>query len=135
MHVDLGKLELSSAWIASDPTARWRVALAVCEAGGAESSALVYFELDAGCRLPRHVDSAEEIMVVLSGSGVSTVGQRRFDVAVGQLVRIPELVPHELRNSGSTMLSAVGFFASAAPTSTFDEPVMPIGARVRGTRR
>ena len=135
MHVDLDTLELRSAWLASDPTARWHVSLAVSGATGAESSALVYFKLDAGCRLPRHVDSAEEIMVVLSGSGMSTVGERRLDVRAGQLVRIPQLVPHELRNTGSTSLAAVGFFASAAPTSTFDEPVMPLGGRVRGMRR
>ena len=62
----------------------------------------------------------------------------RLNVALseaGGVVVIPQEAPHEIRNSGTGVLGGVGFFATASPASTFDEPVMPGGTRVRGTTR
>jgi mannose-6-phosphate isomerase-like protein (cupin superfamily) len=58
-----------------------------------------------------------------------------LELGAGGVVPIPQQTPHELRNSGPGVLCAVGFFATASPVSTFDEPVMPGGTRVRGTTR
>jgi mannose-6-phosphate isomerase-like protein (cupin superfamily) len=63
------------------------------------------------------------------------VAEDELDVGAGGMVTIPTQAPHELRNSGPGVLRAVGFFATASSVSTFDEPVMPGGMRVRGTTR
>ena len=135
MQVAFDALELRDAWLSSEPSARWRLNVALSETNGTESSSLIYFELDPECRLPRHTDSAEEIVLVLSGSAVAKVAERELAVGAGGVVVIPQQAPHELRNSGPGVLRAVGFFATASPVSTFDEPVMPGGTRVRGTTR
>jgi quercetin dioxygenase-like cupin family protein len=135
MQIAFDALELRDAWLDSDPSARWRLNVALSETNGTESSSLIYFELDPECRLPRHTDSAEEIVLVLSGSAVAKVAERELAVAADAVVVIPQQAPHELRNSGPGVLRAVGFFATASPVSTFEEPVMPAGTRVRGTTR
>jgi quercetin dioxygenase-like cupin family protein len=135
MHVAFDALELRDAWLDSDPSARWRLNVALSETTGTESSSLIYFELDPGCRLARHTDSAEEIVLILSGSAIARVAERELEVGAGGVVAIPQHAPHEIRNSGPGVLRGVGFFATASPVSTFDEPVMPGGTRVRGTTR
>jgi quercetin dioxygenase-like cupin family protein len=135
MHVAFDALELSDAWLDSDPSARWRLNVAFSELTGTESCSLICFELDPGCRLARHTDSAEELVLVLTGSAIARVGERERAVEAGGVVAIPQQAPHEVRNSGPGVLRAVGFFATASPVSRFDEPVMPGGTRVRGTTR
>lgn len=135
MQLAFDALELRDAWLDSDPSARWRLNVALSETTGTASCSLIYLELDPGCRLPRHTDSAEEIVLILSGSAIATVPPRELDVDAGGVVVIPQQAPHELRNNGSGVLRAVGFFATASPVSTFDEPVMPGGTRVRDTTR
>jgi hypothetical protein len=58
-----------------------------------------------------------------------------LNVDAGGVATIPQQARHELRNSGPGVLRAIGFFATASPVSTFDEPVMPGGTRVRGRTR
>lgn len=135
MQVAFGALELRDAWLDSDPSARWRLNVALSEAAGTESCSLIYFELDPGCRLPRHTDSTEELVLILSGSAIVKVAEGELNVDAGAVATIRQQAPHEVRNSGPGVLRAVGFFATASPVSTFDEPVMPGGTRVRGTTR
>jgi mannose-6-phosphate isomerase-like protein (cupin superfamily) len=115
MQVAFDALELRDAWLDSDASARWRLHLALGETTGTQSCSLIYFELDPGCRLPRHTDSAEEIVLILSGSAVVKIAEYQLDVEADGLVVIPQDAPHELRNSGPTVLRAVGFFATASP--------------------
>ncbi len=135
MQVAFDALELRDAWLDSDPSARWRLNVPLSEMTGTESCSLIYFELDPGCRLPRHTDSAEEIVLVLAGSVLARVAERELQVGAGGVVVIPREAPHEIRNSGPAVLRAIGFFATASPVATFDEPVMPGGTRIRGTTR
>ncbi len=135
MQLAFDALELRDAWLDSDPSARWRLNVALSERTGTASCSLIYLELDPGCRLPRHTDSAEEIVLILSGSATARVAESELDVDAGGVVVIPRETPHEIHNIGPRVLRAVGFFATASPVSTFDEPVMPGGTRVRGTTR
>lgn len=48
----------------------------------------------------------------------------------GALALIPALVRHGVRNAVSDILRCIGFFASAAMLTTFDEPLTPIDSRV-----
>ena len=133
MQVAVDELELQPGWLDSDPAARWRLAVALARDAGTESCSLMYLELEPGCRLPRHIDSAEELVLVLSGSATVTIGGRDLQVADNGVAVVPQEVPHEVRNTGSDVLRVVGFYAAASPVSTFEEPVMPNGERVRET--
>ena len=135
MQIAFDALELRDSWLDSDPSARWRLNVALSETNGAESCSLIYFELDPGCRLPRHTDSAEELVLILCGSVVARVAERELEARAGGAVVMPKEAPHEVRNGGAGVLRAVGFFATGSPVSTFDEPVMPGGTRVRGATR
>jgi quercetin dioxygenase-like cupin family protein len=129
---DLPRLELRDAWLEDDPAARWRVARPTL---GAAASALVYFELDPGCRLGRHRDSAEETLVVLAGRVEFRVEESPpIEHEPGGVVVVPAGRPHAVRNAGPGVARAIGVFAAPRVTSTFDAPVMPEGTRVRGGR-
>ena len=80
MHVAFDALELRDAWLDSDSSARWRLNVALSEITGTESCSLIYFELDPGCRLARHTDSAEEIVLVLTGSAIARLAERELEV-------------------------------------------------------
>jgi quercetin dioxygenase-like cupin family protein len=67
LYADPEKLELSDAWQEGDPAARWRSGPGHSSSSGAQSSGSSLLEVDPGCRLPRHTDSAEETIVILSG--------------------------------------------------------------------
>ena len=58
------------------------------------------------------------------------VGDERGVVTAGDLAVIPAMVPHAVRNIGEDTLKVVGFFSEPDVTSTFDEPVQPIGESV-----
>jgi quercetin dioxygenase-like cupin family protein len=121
------QLELVQGWIDSDPRARWRVNFPVNKAAGAAGSAVVYFELQPGDRLATHTDSAEEVLYIVSGIAEAEVGDERGMVEAGDLAVIPAMVPHGLRNAGDEPVKVVGFFAEAEITSTFGEPIYPMG--------
>jgi hypothetical protein len=88
MQVAFDALELREAWLDSDPSARWRLNLALSETTGTKSCSLIYFELDPGCRLPRHIDGAEEILLILSGSAALKVAApARGSAAMPQTIR------------------------------------------------
>lgn len=126
-------LELVEAWYEDDPTMRVRVDFPFFLGTGTASTAVVYFELEPGCRLGEHTDSAEEILLVMQGTGEATVGGERGGLSAGEMAVVPAMVPHALANTGEETLRVVGFFSSNVVVSTFDRPLMPFGQRVVGT--
>jgi quercetin dioxygenase-like cupin family protein len=122
---------LSLADVASpaDPSLGSRFALPIYAATGSAATAVVYFEVAPGKRLGRHTDSSEEVIYVVEGDGEVTVGDERAAVSTGTLAVVPALVPHDVRNTGSTPLKIVGFFAGSALMHAFFEPMLP-GAEV-----
>ena len=134
MHTaDLDHLELIDAWYEHDPAMRIRVNFPFCAATGAESSAVVYFEIEPGHYLGTHTDSAEEIVLILAGTVEASLGEERGLLAAGQSALIPAMVPHGIRNVGDETARCVGFFSAAIVASTFDQPMMPFGQQVVGT--
>jgi quercetin dioxygenase-like cupin family protein len=119
--------ELSDAWIEGDESARWR-STAGPVGDGSGSSVL---EVDPGCRLPRHTDSAEELVVVVSGKASVRVGGEQSEVTAGGVALVPECVPHEVRNAGDEVLRFVAVYASDDVTTTYEEDVQPDGGRER----
>jgi quercetin dioxygenase-like cupin family protein len=119
--------ELSDSWIDGDDTARWRsTAGAVGEGSG--SSLL---EVPPGCRLPRHTDSAEETIVVVSGRAKVDVGGETSEVAAGEVALVPKDVPHEVHSTGDETLRFAAVYASNDVTTTYEDEVQPDGSRER----
>ena len=135
---DPADLELTENWIDGDPDAHWRDAFPYApEAPGATDVAareltVVYFELDPGRHLGTHVDSAEEVFVVLEGEVEATAGDETTALAAGEMTLVPAMVPHSVANVGDGVARVVGVFPTSAVTSTFDERVEPFGTRVFG---
>jgi mannose-6-phosphate isomerase-like protein (cupin superfamily) len=119
--------ELSDAWVEGDDSARWR-----SSAGPVgESSGVSLLEVDPGCGLARHTDSAEELVVVVSGNAAVTVGDETTEVGTGGVAVVPECVPHEVRNAGDEPLRFVAVYASNEVTTTYEADVQPDGGRER----
>jgi quercetin dioxygenase-like cupin family protein len=131
LTVKTTELDLMRVWFDSEPdSARARVTFPINKWAGSRDSAVVYFELEPGDRLPLHTDSAEEILYLVAGEAEAEVGNERGRLATGDLAVIPAMVPHGLVNNGDQTVKVVGFFSESEITSSFDEPIQPIGAAV-----
>ena len=130
---DLTNLDLVEAWYEQTPEMRIRVSFPFFAATGNESTAAVYFEIEPGHFLGTHTDSAEEIVLVLSGDVEASLGEETGRLSSGQAVLIPAMMPHGVRNIGEVTARCVGFFSAATLESTFDQPLMPFGTQVAGT--
>jgi quercetin dioxygenase-like cupin family protein len=91
---------LSEAWVEGDETARWSSAAGLGPSDGASHSGSSVLEVGPGCRLPRHTDSAEETIAVVSGRALVTVGEQSCELEPGGLALVPADTSHEVRNAG-----------------------------------
>jgi quercetin dioxygenase-like cupin family protein len=64
----LDELELDDFAVGDDPTAEARLALPISAATGSPNT-VVYLEVDPGKRIASHTHTADEIFVVLQGTG------------------------------------------------------------------
>jgi quercetin dioxygenase-like cupin family protein len=126
-------LELADAWIEGDPKARWRSASGHQPSDGAQSSGSSLLEVDPGCELGVHTDSAEETIVVLSGVAEVVVGNETARVPAGGLALVPKDVLHQVRNAGDEPLRFAAVYAEPEVVTTYREPVQPDGERERQT--
>jgi quercetin dioxygenase-like cupin family protein len=126
--VRIGELQLGEFSYAGDASARVRGTFPLSVASGTANTAAVYVEVEPGCRLGSHTDSAEEILIFLQGTAEVTVGDVRGHVSAGDMAVVPSMVPHGIRNTGDETLRFVGFFSSNTVMSTFEEPLVPVGA-------
>lgn len=133
LAIQLEERDLLEVTSETDETRRIRFDFPISTVGGAASTAVVYFELDPGEHTGMHTDSAEEIVLVLSGRAEAIVGDERGELSAGGLGLVPALVPHDVRNVGDETLRVVGFFSSATVVSVFDDPMLPGRMRVVGT--
>jgi quercetin dioxygenase-like cupin family protein len=125
--VSTGSLDLLHVWVDSDPAGQVHPAFPINKYTGARDTAVVFFEVEPGEYLPTHTDSAEEILYIVSGTGIAHAGDERGRVSAGDLVVIPEMVPHGVANDGDETLRVVGFFCKSEIVSTFAEPIQPLG--------
>jgi quercetin dioxygenase-like cupin family protein len=132
-RVDLNNLDMHEVSYAQAAEMRLMVNFPFYAGTGNLSSAVVYFEIAPGHYLGRHTDSAEEIVLILSGTVEGSVGDETGQLSAGQAVLIPALVPHGIRNIGNEIARCVGFFAAANVESVFDQPLMPFGTRLVST--
>jgi quercetin dioxygenase-like cupin family protein len=122
----LHELELVDFSVGDDPTAEGRLAIPISAATGS-SYAVVYLEVDPGKRIPLHTHTADEIFVVLQGTGVVTAGDRQWEASAGAIAVAPAFAKHGWENVGSETLKLVAFLGANVFVSEFEEPVAPFG--------
>jgi quercetin dioxygenase-like cupin family protein len=97
---------------------------------GAASTAAVMIELEPGAELPRHTDSAEELLIVLQGAAEASVGDETVRLERHQVALVPAMVLHGLRNVGDENLRVLGTFSSSTIVATFEQPMGPESLQV-----
>jgi len=122
----LGELELIPFSVGDDPKARGRLGAPVSAETGS-AGMVVYLEVDPGDHIPLHTHTADETVVVLAGSGVASLGDRRAAITVGAVIAVPAFERHGFENTGNETLKLVGFLPTGVVGSWFDEPVAPFG--------
>jgi quercetin dioxygenase-like cupin family protein len=130
---NLNNLELNEFWGKNHPTQHARATFPLLGAMGTENVATVYFEIEPGDNLGRHTDSAEEILLILQGTVEATIGEEQGRLAQGEMVVVPTMVPHDVRNTGENTAKVLGFFASANIVATFDVAWLPNDSNVIDT--
>jgi len=126
-------LEPEAGWSDEDPTIGSRDAYVTHWATGSAASAVIYFEIEPGRHLGRHVHSGEETVVVMEGSVEISVGHESERLDGAGLAVAPALVPHDVRNVGSERARCVGVFAGSSVVTVYDAVLQPAGSRVQGT--
>ncbi len=124
-------LDLSDSWIEGDESARWRTAPTHGPSTGAAATGSSILEVDPGCRLPRHTDSAEEVIVVLAGAAEAIVEGERSRVEAPGMALVPQGAAHEVHNVGSQTLRFAAIYAGAEVITRYEEEVQPGGSRER----
>jgi quercetin dioxygenase-like cupin family protein len=122
----LDELELADFAVGDDSTAEARLALPISAATGSPNT-VVYLEVDPGKRIAPHTHTADEIFVVLQGTGVVTAGDEQWEASAGAIAVAPAFARHGWENTGSETLKLVGFFGANVLINEFDEPVAPFG--------
>ena len=107
-----------------------RVGFPVHSATGTASTATVLFELDPGAALTTHVDSAEELLIILQGTAEARVGDETGRLETNQVGLVPSMAPHGLRNIGDDVLRVLGTFSASTVVSTFERPFEENGPQV-----
>lgn len=127
---NLADVELVEGHVATDPRLRGRFGFPLTGAQGTCASSLIYFEIEPGHAALRHTHSAEEVLLVLEGETSATVGDEAVTGGAGTVVFVPAHVPHGMRNTGTSTLRVVGFFAAAGMVSTYEAPIEPLDVDV-----
>jgi quercetin dioxygenase-like cupin family protein len=129
----LDDTDFQDAWIDGDATARWRSASGHGPDVGASASGSSVLEIEAGRRLPRHTDSAEETIVVVEGSASVVLDDEPDELDAGGIALIPAGIHHEVRNAGEGPLRFVAVYADTDVVTTYESEVQPDGSRERQT--
>ncbi|HEX2280694.1 MAG TPA: cupin domain-containing protein [Thermomicrobiales bacterium] len=126
----LSNLELGEFWHDEAPRDRGRGAFPLVGVPGTDSTGMVYFEIAPGDSLGLHTDSPDELVVVLSGTALATVGDETGRLEAGSVAFIPSMAPHGFQSVGSEPLRVVGIFPNSDVVSTFEYALQPWGTRV-----
>ncbi|HEX2087238.1 MAG TPA: cupin domain-containing protein [Solirubrobacteraceae bacterium] len=125
--------ELSEQWVEGRPELRWRSTLGTTPEGGAKEASTSLLEVDPGCALPRHTDSAEEHVVVVAGEAEVEVGGERERLDPGAVALVPKDVPHQVLSVGSEPLRFVAVYADVEVVTRYEDEVQPSGEREQQT--
>jgi mannose-6-phosphate isomerase-like protein (cupin superfamily) len=123
---DLNTIELTEFIAKANPGQRCKATFPLLGAHGTKDIATVYIVIDPDEKLGNHMDSAEEMLLVLEGEVEVTVGSETGRLSKGQLAVVPKMVPHDINNTGGVTARILGFFGGANNiVATFDEVWSP----------
>jgi quercetin dioxygenase-like cupin family protein len=125
--------ELSEQWVEGRPELRWRSTLGTTPDDGAKASSTSLLEVEPGCALPRHTDSAEEVVVVVAGTAEVEVQGETGRLPAGGVALVPKDVPHQVRSVGDAPLRFVAVYAGTDVVTTYEDEVQPSGEREQQT--
>lgn len=132
--VNLNELELNEFTAKEDATQHCQATFPLVGAHGSEKIATVYVELLPGEKLGRHTDSAEELLIVLSGDVEVTVANETSKASRNTIALVPERVPHDIKNVGTEKARILGVFGGANHiVATFDQEWLPTHSKVVDT--
>jgi quercetin dioxygenase-like cupin family protein len=132
--VDLNTLELNEFIGKDDAQQHCKATFPLIGAHGSKDLASVYIELEPGDNLGRHTDSAEELLIVLEGDVIATIGDESVAVSSGGLALVPKMVPHDIANTGSGKARVLGVFGGSSNiVATFDKQWLPTNSNVVDT--
>ena len=120
---------LEDQWVEGRSDLRWRSTLGTTAEGGARECSSSLLEVDPGCALPRHTDSAEEIVVVVSGVAEVELDGETGRVEAGGVALVPKDAPHQVRSVGHEPLRFVACYADVDVVTTYEDVVQPSGER------
>lgn len=124
--VNLNELELAEFTGKENASQHCKATFPLVGAHGSKNLATVYFEIAPGDHIGTHTDSAEELLIILSGEAQATVGNVTKQAVEGSLVLVPEMVPHNIKNTGNTLLKVLGVFGGANNIiATFEKEWLP----------
>jgi quercetin dioxygenase-like cupin family protein len=121
--------ELTDRWVEGRPELRWRSTFGTTPADGAQASSTALLEVEPGRALPRHTDSAEEVVVVVAGEAEVEVEGERARVSAGGVALVPKDVPHQVRSVGDSPLRFVAVYAGTEVVTRYEDEVQPSGER------
>ena len=131
---NLNKLDLNEISSVEDSKQHCKVTFPLLDAHGTKSSSTVYFELEPGDNVGRHSDSAEELLLIVEGDVEVTIGDENMKAEAGNIALVPQMVPHDVKNTGQSNAKVLGFFGGANHiVATFDKGWMPDGNKVVDT--
>jgi quercetin dioxygenase-like cupin family protein len=132
--VNLNNIELTEFTGKEDKKQHCKATFPLIGAHGSKDLATVYFEIEPGDNLGMHTDSAEELLVILEGELTVTIGEAFSEVRKGSIALVPEMVPHDLRNTGNTTARVLGVFGGANNiVATFEKEWLPTHSKVVDT--
>ncbi len=132
--VNLNNLELNEFIARDDSTQHCLATFPLVGAHGSKKIATVYFELLPGECLGSHIDSAEELLVILSGDVEITIGGETAQASASTVALVPEQVPHDIRNIGTSKVRVLGVFGGVNHiVATFENIWLPTQSRIVNT--
>lgn len=132
--INLNELELNEFIGKEDSKQHCKATFPLVGFHGSKEIATVYFEIEPGDNLGRHTDSAEELLVVLDGKAEASVGKEKQEAGKGTMVLVPKMVPHDIKNIGSSTLKVLGVFGGANNiVATFDKAILPSESNIVNT--
>jgi quercetin dioxygenase-like cupin family protein len=132
--LQLDELQLERVWQAENPRAKVRFRDVLTDDSSVTSMSGVYFELEPGEELATHTHDKDEIVILISGTGLGTVGEDSAEANAPAMVFVPAEVPHGFLNTGSETLRKLGILPDEHFLSTFEYELQPFGMRVFDTR-
>jgi len=132
--VHLSQLDLAEFVGIENPKQHCKASFPLLGMHGTKHLATVYFEIAPGDHLGRHTDSAEELLIVLSGEVEITVADETAKDPAGTLALVPKMAAHNITNIGDENVRVLGVFGGANNiVATFDKDWLPTHSNVVDT--